>query len=163
MLTLHRPANVDDPAVLGGLLEAMEAIQRELPIIFPIHPRTRRNLDGTGLGRRVEAMKGLRLIEPVGYLEFLKLTSHARCVLTDSGGIQEETTILKVPCLTLRENTERPATVEAGGNRIVGTSPTRILAAFHDIQAGRWQEPRSPALWDGQAAGRIVKVLAERL
>jgi UDP-N-acetylglucosamine 2-epimerase (non-hydrolysing) len=163
VLTLHRPSNVDDPAVLGGLLEALEVIQRDVPIIFPIHPRTRRNLDGTPLGRRLAGMGNIRLIDPAGYLEFLHLTGSALCVLTDSGGIQEETTILKVPCLTLRENTERPITAEIGSNRICGTAPAGILSAWSDLRAGRWRAPQTPPLWDGQAAGRIERILAEKL
>ena len=163
VLTLHRPSNVDDPCVFGRLLDALDVIQRDLPIVFPIHPRTRKNLDGSPLGLRAKAMKNLRPIDPVGYLDFLKLTSNARCVLTDSGGIQEETTILKVACITLRENTERPITAEVGSNRIVGTDPAKIVQAWHDIQAGRWPEPQIPPLWDGQAAQRIVKILAETI
>jgi len=162
VLTLHRPSNVDDEKVLGGLLDALEVIQRDLPIIFPIHPRTRKNLEGSSLGSRVEGMSGLRLIDPVGYLEFLKLMSSARIVLTDSGGIQEETTILKVPCLTLRENTERPVTVEVGSNRLVGTDPGVIVAAYREALQGR-RDYRSPPLWDGHAAGRIVQVLLDTL
>ena len=163
VLTLHRPSNVDDPAVFGRLLDAFEAIQRELPIVFPIHPRTRKSLRQSALGRRVEAMPDLRLIDPAGYLDFLKLMSSAKLVLTDSGGIQEETTILKVPCLTLRENTERPVTAEIGSNRIVGTDPAKILAAFREATEGTGRPPKTPPLWDGQAAGRIAGILAERL
>jgi UDP-N-acetylglucosamine 2-epimerase (non-hydrolysing) len=163
VLTLHRPANVDDPAVLGRLLEVIEQVQRELPIVFPIHPRTRKNLASSALGRRVEGMVNLRLIDPAGYLDFLKLMASARIVLTDSGGIQEETTILKVPCLTLRENTERPVTAELGSNRLVGSDPVRILAAFGDAMTGRWQAGRVPPLWDGHAAERIVRIMEQRL
>ncbi len=162
-LTLHRPANVDDPVVLGGLLDALEAISRDMPIVFPIHPRTRKNIDGSPLAGRVAAMTGLRLLDPLGYLDFLKLTSSARLVLTDSGGIQEETTILQVPCLTLRENTERPITAEVGSNRIVGTDPARILAAYREATSGAARKPRIPDLWDGQAAERIAKILADVL
>ncbi len=163
VLTLHRPANVDDPAVLGRILDALEVIQQDLPIVFPIHPRTRNNLSGSSLAGRVEGMTGLRLIDPVGYLDFLKLISSARLVLTDSGGIQEETTILKVPCITLRENTERPVTVEIGSNQIVGTDPEKIISAYRQVAEGRGRESRIPDLWDGCAAERIVKILAERL
>jgi len=162
-LTLHRPANVDDPAILAAILDAMEAIQRDMPIVFPVHPRTRDRLMASTLRPRVEAMSGLRLIEPAGYLDFLKLMANARIVLTDSGGIQEETTILGVPCLTLRENTERPVTVEMGTNRIVGTKPERILAAYAEEMTGRRPEPRTPPLWDGRAAQRIIKIMADRL
>jgi UDP-N-acetylglucosamine 2-epimerase (non-hydrolysing) len=155
VLTLHRPANVDDPAVFGHLLGAIGRVQRELPVVFPVHPRTRKALEATG----ARALPGLKLTEPLGYLDFLKLLSHARLVLTDSGGIQEETTVLGVPCLTLRNNTERPITVEQGTNRLVGLDPVRIvaeaLAALAAPPAGR----RVPDLWDGRAAARIVDVL----
>ncbi len=163
VLTLHRPANVDDPAVLGRMLDALEVIQKDLPIVFPIHPRTRNNLSGSSLAGRVEGMTGLRLIDPVGYLDFLKLTSSARLVLTDSGGIQEETTILKVPCITLLDNTERPITAEIGSNQVVGTDPEKILQAYRQVVDGKSRRPRTPPLWDGHAAERIVKILAERL
>jgi UDP-N-acetylglucosamine 2-epimerase (non-hydrolysing) len=158
LLTLHRPSNVDDPSVFGRLLDALEVIQRELLIVFPIHPRTRKVLQTSALGARVGAMKQLRMIDPAGYLDFMKLTANARIVLTDSGGIQEETTILGVPCLTLRENTERPVTLECG-NQLVGTDPNNIVRAFQDVMNGRAPEPRTPPLWDGQAAQRIVKII----
>jgi len=163
VLTLHRPSNVDDPAVFGRLLDALEVIQKDLPIIFPIHPRTRKNLSRSSLCTRVEAMANLRLIDPAGYLDFLKLMSDAKLVLTDSGGIQEETTILKVPCLTLRENTERPVTAELGSNTVVGTDPKKIIAAYRDAVEGRSREPKTPPLWDGHAAERIADILAEKL
>jgi len=162
VLTLHRPSNVDDPKILGGLLEAIEFVQRQMPVVFPIHPRTRNNLPRLGMSERA-AMPNLRMIDPVGYLDFLKLTASARIVLTDSGGIQEETTILKVPCLTLRESTERPITAEIGSNRIVGTDPKNIIAAFNEAMSGKARQPQIPPLWDGLAARRIVKVLAEKL
>jgi len=161
-LTLHRPSNVDDAAVFGRILDALEVIQRDMPIVFPIHPRTRKNLSGSPLGARVEAMGNLRLLDPVGYLDFLKLMSCAKLVLTDSGGIQEETTILKVPCLTLRENTERPITAQIGSNQVVGTDPQRILSAYRSVADGQWREPQIPPLWDGKAAERIVDVLGAK-
>ena len=120
VLTLHRPSNVDDRAALAGILDALEQISARLPIIFPVHPRTRARLDEFGFADRIKRAGNLRLIEPLGYLDFLRLYSGARLVLTDSGGIQEETTVLSIPCLTLRENTERPITVEMGTNTIVG-------------------------------------------
>jgi len=165
VLTLHRPSNVDDPAVFGRLLDALEVVQRDMPVVFPVHPRTRNNLAATGspLGPRVKAMGNLRLIDPAGYLDFLKLMASARIVLTDSGGIQEETTILQVPCLTLRENTERPVTAEVGSNRVVGTDPETIIAAYRDVLAGRCRTPQTPPLWDGRAAERIAAILVERL
>jgi len=162
-LTLHRPSNVDDPAVFGRILDALGSIAREMPIVFPVHPRTRAALAAGPLGARVQSIPGLRLIEPLGHLEFLKLMAEARIVLTDSGGVQEETTILRVPCLTLRENTERPVTVEVGSNRIVGTAPERILAAYREIRDGRGPRCEVPPLWDGHAAERIVAILAREL
>jgi UDP-N-acetylglucosamine 2-epimerase (non-hydrolysing) len=158
VLTLHRPANVDDPAVLGPILDALEEIQRTLPLVFPAHPRTRGNLERIGLLDRLQRMAGLRLTEPLGYLDFLRLMSEAAVVLTDSGGIQEETTVLGVPCLTLRENTERPITIEQGTNQLVGLDPARILAAFRQLRERR-AVPRVPELWDGRAAERIADIV----
>ncbi len=163
VLTLHRPSNVDDPAVFGRLLDALEVVQRDLPLVFPIHPRTRNNLAAGALGSRVAGMKNLRMIDPAGYLDFLKLTSSAKLVLTDSGGIQEETTILKVPCITMRENTERPITCEMGSNRLVGTKPESILAAYHDVMSGRGRECQIPPMWDGKAAQRIAETIVREL
>ncbi len=163
VLTLHRPANVDNPAVLGRIFDALEIVQRDMPLIFPIHPRTAKNLQDSPLGRRIANMPNLRLIEPVGYLEFLKLMSSARIVLTDSGGIQEETTILKVPCLTLRENTERPITIHMGSNQLVGTDPDKILAGYHRVISKSQPASQTPPLWDGHAAERIVDILARQL
>ncbi len=162
-LTLHRPSNVDDPVVLGRLLDALEVIQKDIPIIFPIHPRTRKNIPNLGLADKVEGMKNLKLIDPVGYLDFLKLTSSAKLVLTDSGGIQEETTILKVPCITMRENTERPITADVGSNTVVGTDPEKIVATYRMIMDGKAREPQIPPLWDGKAAQRIAEIIAEKL
>jgi UDP-N-acetylglucosamine 2-epimerase (non-hydrolysing) len=159
VLTLHRPSNVDDPAVFGGLLDALDELQRSLPIVFPVHPRTRKRLEEMGLAQRVAAQPGLRLCEPLGYLEFLGLTSQARLVLTDSGGLQEETTALGIPCLTLRENTERPITVTEGSNVLVGVDPERILEAARAALAGPGRAGRVPDLWDGKAAVRIAEVL----
>jgi UDP-N-acetylglucosamine 2-epimerase (non-hydrolysing) len=161
LMTLHRPSNVDDPAILEGIFSALPAIQARLPLIFPIHPRTRKNLATFGLADRVTAMPGLILTEPLGYLDFLCLMDHARLVLTDSGGIQEETTILGVPCLTLRENTERPVTVIEGTNEVIGSSPERILEASLAVLEGRSKEGGIPALWDGHAAERIVQVILD--
>lgn len=156
VLTLHRPSNVDDSAVLVNILTAIKTIAAELPVIFPAHPRTWSQLlkiDLTSLPR-------IQIIEPLGYLDFLQLWSNARMVLTDSGGLQEETTALGIPCLTLRENTERPITVEQGSNRIVGTEPERILAnAFEVLHNGQNHPVRIPELWDGHAAERIVEAL----
>jgi UDP-N-acetylglucosamine 2-epimerase (non-hydrolysing) len=159
VLTLHRPSNVDDTTVFGRLLDALDVIQRDLPIIFPVHPRTHQRLMDGVLGKRVSEMSQLRQVDPLGYLEFLKLMNHAKVVLTDSGGIQEETTILGVPCLTLRENTERPVTCEMGTNQLVGTNPNDILAAFHRIKSIDRISVVVPEYWDGNAAERLVAVL----
>lgn len=162
VLTLHRPSNVDDRPVLAGILDALERVQAELPVVTPLHPRLRTALARSGLDRRLAAMDRLMPIDPLGYTDFLKLMDDARIVLTDSGGIQEETTILGVPCLTLRENTERPVTIEAGTNRLVGTDPEHIVAAFHEAVSGP-RPSRTPPLWDGRSADRIAAVLAGRL
>jgi UDP-N-acetylglucosamine 2-epimerase (non-hydrolysing) len=155
VLTLHRPANVDDPDVLAGILAAMGRLQLELPIVFPVHPRTRKVLAGHDLA----AMPGLIMTEPLGYLDFMKLLSEARLVLTDSGGIQEETTVLGVRCLTLRNNTERPITIEQGTNQLVGLDPQRIVAAARAALCEPQGNGRIPDLWDGQSSARIVDVL----
>jgi UDP-N-acetylglucosamine 2-epimerase (non-hydrolysing) len=158
VLTLHRPANVDDPVIFDSVLGAVERLQREVPIVFPVHPRTRKELNGRANG----ALRGVRLLEPLGYLDFMKLLAHARLVLTDSGGIQEETTVLGVPCLTLRNNTERPVTVEQGTNTLVGLDPERIVAAGLDALRRASAPGRTPELWDGRAASRIVDRLTAR-
>ena len=163
VVTLHRPSNVDDPRVFSRILNALHVIQQDMPIIFPIHPRTRRNLDAMDLKMNLDEMVGMRLIEPVGYLDFLKIMAHARIVLTDSGGIQEETTILGIPCLTLRENTERPVTVEIGSNQLVGTETEDILTAYRRVIDGEEGTPGTPPLWDGHAAERIVEILLSEL
>ncbi len=155
VLTLHRPSNVDDPSAFRGLLAGIGRLQRELPIIFPVHPRTRNALNGQVNG----SMPGLRLTEPLGYLDFLKLVAHARLVLTDSGGIQEETTVFGVPCLTLRKNTERPVTITGGTNRLVGMDPDRLVAAGLQVLQSPPAPGRVPELWDGKAAGRIIEIL----
>jgi UDP-N-acetylglucosamine 2-epimerase (non-hydrolysing) len=160
VLTLHRPSNVDDEGTLGMLLSAIARIQAEIPVVFPVHPRTRRRLEA--LAGVLPPMPGLRLVDPMPYLDFLQLMGEARCVLTDSGGIQEETTALRIPCLTLRHNTERPITVTRGTNRIVGTDPAAIYESWRQVADGQWASGELPALWDGKAAGRIVRVLLER-
>lgn len=163
VLTLHRPSNVDDVIAFGRVLDALEIIQNDMPVIFPIHPRTRKNLSSWSLGERIEKLPNLRLTDPLGYLDFLKLMSSAKLVLTDSGGIQEETTILKIPCLTLRENTERPITTQVGSNRVVGTDTDKIIETYRQVVDGKWCEPQIPPLWDGHAAERILKILLDEL
>ncbi|HEX8919987.1 MAG TPA: UDP-N-acetylglucosamine 2-epimerase (non-hydrolyzing) [Pyrinomonadaceae bacterium] len=166
-LTLHRPSNVDNPRTFSSILSALAEISRRVPVIFPVHPRTRARLAEFGFTDLVERTPNLRLIEPLGYLDFLRLYSGARLVLTDSGGIQEETTALGIPCLTLRENTERPITVSLGTNQVVGTDTERItraaLAAL-DKQTDKEesQPPRVPPLWDGHTADRILDALLEK-
>lgn len=156
VVTLHRPSNVDDLGVLAGLVGVIGQLQRDIPVVFPIHPRTRKALNG----RHTDAMPNLRLVEPLGYLDFMKLVANARIVLTDSGGIQEETTVLGVPCLTLRNNTERPATVDEGTNVLIGQDPAKILPAARKVLASPPAAAgRVPELWDGKAAGRILDVL----
>lgn len=156
--TLHRPANVDDPAKLGALLRAIAAGTGELPVIFPVHPRTARSL--TALD---EAFPTFHCIEPLGYLEFNHLVQHALGVITDSGGITEETTVLGVPCLTLRDNTERPETISIGTNELIGTDPANLAPALARLLAGGWKQGGIPEKWDGQAAKRIVAELGRLL
>src|SRR2546421_5489175 len=158
VLTLHRPSNVDEQAAFVRILDALEEIARRLPIVFTAHPRTRKMVDELGLGPRIQSMKNLRVIDPVGYLDFLRLTSCARLVLTDSGGVQEETTVLGVPCITLRESTERPITVTEGTNTVVGRDRERILVAARRALNGE-VVARRPELWDGRAGERIAEVL----
>ncbi len=161
VLTLHRPSNVDEPEIFSRILDAVTEISSRLPVVFPIHPRTRKMLADCGLAERLENANGIRLIEPVGYIDFLSLYSQARLVLTDSGGIQEETTVLGIPCLTLRENTERPVTVAMGTNTIVGTDRSRITnAALAAINGPKSREHKVPPLWDGHTADRIVAALS---
>jgi len=158
VMTLHRPSNVDEAQRLEAMLEPIREVSREMPVIFPVHPRTRKML--TGLG--ADEGEDLRLTEPLGYLEFLGLMSEARLVLTDSGGIQEETTVLGVPCVTLRENTERPVTITEGTNHLAGTSAAGIREAIR-AALGAGSGSRIPELWDGRAAERIVAILASEL
>ena len=157
VLTLHRPSNVDSMEKLAELLGAIDAIAEKMPIVFPVHPRTQRQLTQSGIKHHPQ----LLLIPPLGYLDFLCLLSNATLALTDSGGIQEETTALSVACLTLRDNTERPVTVTHGTNTLVGTNPTRIVAAAEQVLQGEGKKGRTPALWDGHAAERIVEVLLQ--
>jgi UDP-N-acetylglucosamine 2-epimerase (non-hydrolysing) len=159
VLTLHRPSNVDSIEKLTELLGAMNVIAAQIPVVFPVHPRTQQRLAQAGIKHHPE----LRLISPIGYLDFLCLLSKATLVLTDSGGIQEETTALGVPCLTVRTNTERPITISEGTNLLVGTDPGIIIAAAQDILAGKGKVGGIPPLWDGHAAERIVDILLRAL
>ena len=164
-LTLHRPSNVDDKNILHGILEALSQIARDIPIVFPIHPRTKKMADLFELSHYFSnngKVEGIWTVEPMGYLEFLHLNMGARMVFTDSGGLQEETTVLGIPCVTMRENTERPITCEIGTNVIVGNRPDNILAATEKILNGARQKGRVPEKWDGRAAERIVDVIISR-
>jgi len=154
MLTLHRPSNVDDPKVLRVLLETISALSRSLPLLFPTHPRTRMRMEAAGLNSVLG--EHVALLPPLAYLDMLALMSGARVLLTDSGGIQEETTVLGVPCITLRENTERPITVSAGTNKVVGTDSALIHAAFDEVLTTGGKAGRIPEFWDGAAAERIA-------
>ena len=164
VLTLHRPSNVENATTLQGILSAVSALAANFPVFFPVHPRTRRNIERFGFERYLAdrenpAHRGLVAVDPLRYLDFLSLNEHAALVLTDSGGIQEETTALGVPCLTLRENTERPATVEQGTNQVVGVDPNRISAAARAVLEKPLRQHQCPPLWDGNAASRIVRIL----
>jgi UDP-N-acetylglucosamine 2-epimerase (non-hydrolysing) len=159
VITLHRPSNVDDRETFDGLLEVLIETSRHLPLAFPIHPRTKQRLETYGLDKRLHAAEDLLLLPPLGYLDFLALTSQARVILTDSGGLQEESTALGIPCLTARSNTERPITVEQGTNTLVGQDPCKLRASFRAVLDGTYKRGRCPDLWDGQAAERIAAVL----
>lgn len=159
VVTMHRPSNVDDPASLGQLLDILEQVGRRLPLVWPMHPRTRANIDRLGLAGRLAAIR-MACLPPQGYLEMVGLLGRARLVLTDSGGVQEETTALGVPCLTMRPNTERPITVEHGTNTLVPRDAAVVLRLVDDIMSSGGKRGRTPELWDGQAAGRIAAHLA---
>ena len=163
ILTLHRAANVDDAGTLGRLLQTIGAAAQRLPVIFPVHPRTLRQIAESGLAECIAAYPDLILTEPLGYLDFLCLLGGARLVFTDSGGIQAETTVLGVPCLTLRENTEWPETLTSGANRLVGSDRERILQGMEAVLAVDRPQETAPEGWDGQAARRIITVLRDQL
>ena len=174
VLTLHRPSNVDDPVILKGIISALNKLSKSIPVIFPAHPRTLERVKQfrlEGMVGFVENIKGLKLddagrkifvLTPLGYIDFLSLMSNAKLVLTDSGGLQEEATILGIPCLTLRDNTERPITVKEGTNRIVGNNPDKIVSTARDVLNSGIPRKRIPEYWDGKAAERIIDVLANK-
>jgi UDP-N-acetylglucosamine 2-epimerase (non-hydrolysing) len=157
--TLHRPSNVDTAEAAANTLKAMQCVAERLPVILPLHPRTRAKLGEFGLLEQLVGLPAAQVIEPVGYLDFLALNDGARLVFTDSGGVQEETTALGVPCLTFRENTERPITVTQGTNQLVGVSVPAVAAALDEVLSGRFKSGRVPELWDGRASERIVDIL----
>jgi len=163
LTTLHLPSNVDDPLVLESLLSALDWIQERLAVVLPLHPRTRKRLKQLSLIERANAMPNLKLTEPLGYLDFLALTAGSKHVLTDSGGLQEETTVPGVPCFTMRPNTERPVTVSVGTNTIVGSDPHVIVDAVAETLAGHVKAGATPDLWDGRASERVADVLVHRV
>lgn len=162
LVTLHRPSNVDEPQVLARLLGCLAEMATATPVVFPVHPRTRSHIEAAGLMGVVDGAH-IRLLPPQGYLEMLGLMRSARVVVTDSGGLQEETTALGVPCLTVRENTERPITITQGTNTLVGVDAAAIMAAFNDVLTTGGKAGRQPELWDGKAGQRIAAVLSEGL
>ncbi|MFC1763133.1 non-hydrolyzing UDP-N-acetylglucosamine 2-epimerase [Planctomycetota bacterium] len=162
VVTLHRPSNVDGAKIFNDIIDALEVIQQDMEIMFPIHPRSLKNLEKYGLQSRLQELSNLRLIEPLGYLDFMKLMANARLVCTDSGGMQEETTVLRVPCLTLRKNTERPSTITLGSNRLAGIEPEKILEGYKQVMSDE-SPSEIPPLWDGHAARRIVEILVKEL
>jgi len=170
IVTLHRPATVDNPQLLRGVIEALGQVATQLPLIFPVHPRTRKHLTEMQtlahplwFGEGKLPARGICCLEPLGYLDFMALVAKARVALTDSGGLQEETTALGIPCVTLRDNTERPVTITHGTNQLVGTSPAKILVAASQILEKSVHDFSSPPFWDGHAAERIVNILREQV
>ncbi len=159
VVTLHRPSNVDDRDTLTALLKLLGSVSGRLPLVFPVHPRTRARIADFGLLSTLEASPGLHLLEPLGYLDFLCLTSQAKVIVTDSGGLQEESTALGVPCLTMRDTTERPVTCDEGTGVLIGNSIERLSEHMEQVLAGKYKVGRCPALWDGKAANRIVELL----
>ena len=162
LVTLHRPSNVDEPAVFRGILEALGQLSAEKPVLFPVHPRSRKRMEEFGLNVIPAAHPGLRIMDPLRYIDFLKLMDEAALLVTDSGGIQEETTYLGVPCVTVRQNTERPVTITEGTNELVGTDPERLVEAGTRALSGNWKQGKIPELWDGRTGERIANFLTQR-
>jgi len=161
LLTLHRPSNVDNVTELTNIIDAIENIQQKIKVVFPVHPRTKSKIEEFGLSTRIDGMKNFILTDPLGYADFGKLVYDSRFVLTDSGGIQEETTVYKIPCITLRENTERPITVWEGTNELAGSNTGLIVEYADKILDNNWKTGKVPELWDGKTSERIVDVLTK--
>jgi len=161
LITLHRPSNVDDKNTFSGIMEALETIGKDIPLIFPAHPRTSKMINEFGFDSRINQIPNFVVTEPLGYLDFLALMKNAKVVLTDSGGLQEETTALGIPCITIRENTERPITVEQGTNTVVGNSTENIVNEWKNIANTGGKKGRIPEMWDGKTAERIGKAIVE--
>ena len=153
-MTLHRPSNVDDPHTLRSIIDILEEKLEGIPVVFPVHPRTRANFERFG-----QSTRNIILSEPLSYLEFNYLVKHAKGVITDSGGITEETTVMGIPCITLRDSTERPETCTIGTNELIGNDPSKLREAIDQLLSGRWKKGGIPPLWDGRAAERIVSQL----
>lgn len=162
VVTLHRPSNVDTQPALEGLVDVLIKTAVKMPIVFPIHPRTQQRLREFGLMNHLESSSNIRILGPLGYHDFLCLTSQAKVIVTDSGGLQEESTALGVPCLTMRENTERPITVELGTSTLIGSSPEKLDEYLQQVIRGEYKRGECPELWDGHAAERIAKIVVEQ-
>lgn len=163
LVTLHRPSNVDQKESLEKILTTFRKIQQSIKIVFPVHPRTKKNMHEFGFSDMIDDMKNLIITEPIGYLDFQRLMTKSKAVITDSGGIQEETTVLKIPCITLRENTERPITVTEGSNVIVGSDMNKLLNMIEKILNNQWKSSNIPKLWDGKTAERVIQVIETKL
>jgi UDP-N-acetylglucosamine 2-epimerase (non-hydrolysing) len=163
LVTLHRPSNVDTVENLKKILETLVAIQKTTPVVFPIHPRTLKNIEVLGLKDLIKDVPNLILTEPLGYLDFQQLMSNSLLVVTDSGGLQEETTALKIPCITVRENTERPVTISLGSNELIGMDMEKLLNLYYKAKEGKWKSSSIPELWDGKTSERVVQVLLNHL
>lgn len=161
--TFHRPSNVDTRERLSNVLDIIEHAASHFPVVLPVHPRTRSSLERHGLTSRLEGKPAIHVVEPLGYLDFISLIDQATAIITDSGGIQEESTYLRVPCITMRDNTERPVTVDIGSNILAGTDPERVRKAIDDVVSGNVKPGRVPELWDGHAAERIVTIIGQEL
>ncbi len=162
-VTLHRPSNVDDAPTLSRIIKVLTEVSCRLPVIFPLHPRTKSRLEQFGLLDQLNAASGIQVVEPLGYLDFLCLNSQAKVLITDSGGLQEESTALGIPCLTLRANTERPVTVEQGTSTLIGNDAELLAVELENVLTGKYKTGQCPELWDGNAAERIVQIIAQRV